>query len=134
EILDLTRHCLRRDPQMRWTVADIAARLQPNSSAPPRQIPLNPQPSFANPRAIGGVVLAGVALAAILGGLFLGPRLFKRPSQNQSIPAVTPAVAVKQTNDQASEHVQSQPPTQLLSQSPAQSPAQSKVQPAAPLA
>src|SRR6202044_1146266 len=91
EILDLARHCLRRDPQMRWTVADIAARLQPNSSAPPKQIPLNPQPSFANPRAIGGVVLAGVALAAILRGLFLGPRLFKRPSQNQPIPAATSA-------------------------------------------
>ncbi len=88
EILDLARHCLRRDPQMRWTVADIAARLQPNSSAPPKQIPLNPQPSFANPRAIGGVVLAGVALAAILGGLFLGPRLFKRPSQNQPTASV----------------------------------------------
>src|SRR5580700_2895954 len=88
EILDLARHCVRRDPQMRWTVADIAARLQSNSPAPPKQIPLNPQPSFANPRAIGGVVLAGVALLAILGGLFLGPRLFKRPSQNQPTASV----------------------------------------------
>jgi len=138
EILDLARHCLRRDPQMRWTVADIAARLQPNSSAPPKQIPLNPQPTFANPRAIGGVVLAGVALTAILGGLFLGPRLFKRPSQIQPDPAATPGVAVKQTNEQPAGHVQSQPPTQLPSQpsiqSPAQSPAQPKVQPAAPSA
>ena len=49
EILDLARHCLRRDPQMRWTVADIAARLQPNSSAPPKQIPLNPQPYIRKP-------------------------------------------------------------------------------------
>ena len=121
EILDLARHCLRRDPQMRWTVADIAARLQPNSSAPPKQIPLNPQPTFANPRAIGGVVLAGVALAAILGGLFLGPRLFKRPSQTQPVPAATPEVAVNQTNDQAAEHAQSQPPTQLPSQPSIQS-------------
>jgi eukaryotic-like serine/threonine-protein kinase len=132
EILDLARHCLRRDPQMRWTVADIAARLQPNSSAPPKQIPLNPQPSFANPRAIGGVVLAGVALAAILGGLFLGPRLFKRPSQTQPVPAATPELAVNQTNNQAAGHVQSQPPTQLPSQPSIQPPAQSNVQPAAP--
>src|ERR1700722_7621189 len=130
EILDLARHCLRRDPQMRWTVADIASRLQPNSSPPPQKIPPNPQPSFANPRAIGGVVLAGVALAAILGGLFLGPRLFKRPSQNQPVPAATPAVAVKQSNEQPSEHAQSQPPTQPSIQWPAQS----KVQPAAPSA
>src|SRR5271168_829987 len=83
EFLDLARHCLRRDPQMRWTVADIAARLQSNSPAPPKQIPLNPPPSFINPRAIGGVVLAGVALLAILGGFLLGPRLLRRPSQNQ---------------------------------------------------
>ena len=145
EILDLARHCLRRDPQMRWTVADIAARLQPNSSAPPKQIPLNPQPSFANPRAIGGVVLAGVALLAILGGLLLGPRLFKRPSQTEPVPSATPAVTVKQTNAQASEHVQTRPPAQPSTQSPDQSkvhssapstqaPAQSKVQPAAPSA
>jgi eukaryotic-like serine/threonine-protein kinase len=71
EILDLARHCLRRDPQLRWTVADISARLQQNSPAPPRQIAPTSQTSFANPRAIGGVVLAAVALAAILGGLLL---------------------------------------------------------------
>ena len=134
EILDLARHCLRRDPQMRWTVADIAARLQPNSSAPPKQIPLNPEPSFANPRAIGGAILAGVALAAILGGLFLGPRLFKRPSQSQPVPAATPELAVKQANEQAAELVQSKPRTQLPSQPSTQSPAQSNVRPAAPSA
>src|SRR5271156_4818276 len=71
EILDLARHCLRRDPQLRWTVADISARLQQNSPTPPRQITQSSQTSFANPRAIGGVVLAVVALAAILGGLLL---------------------------------------------------------------
>jgi serine/threonine protein kinase len=118
EILDLARHCLRRDPQMRWTVADIAARLQPNSSAPPKQIPLNPQPSFANPRAIGGVVLAGVALAAILGGLFLGARLFKRPSQNQPTASVALDKPAIPTNVQQ----KSQPPVP------------SKVQPSAPSA
>jgi eukaryotic-like serine/threonine-protein kinase len=118
EILDLARHCLRRDPQMRWTVADIAARLQPNSSAPPKQIPLNPQPSFANPRAIGGVVLAGVALAAILGGLFLGPRLFKRPSQNHATASVALDKPAIPTNVQQ----KSQPAVP------------SKVQPAAPSA
>jgi eukaryotic-like serine/threonine-protein kinase len=134
EILDLARHCLRRDPQMRWTVADIAARLQPNSSAPPKQIPLNPQPTFASPRAIGGVVLAGVALAAILGGLLLGPRLFKRQSQIQPVPAATPELAVKGANEHPSARVQNQPPTQLPSQPPIQSPARPKVQPAAPSA
>ncbi len=107
EILDLARHCLRRDPQMRWTVADIAARLQSNSPEPPRQISLNPQPSFASARVIGAAVVAILALVAII----VGPRLFKRHSQNQPIPVV------------ATEHASEQ--------APAQSPIQSKVQPSA---
>jgi TonB family protein len=32
--LDIARHCLQRDPQRRWTVAEIAARLNPSSVAP----------------------------------------------------------------------------------------------------
>jgi TonB family protein len=32
--LDIARHCLDRDPQRRWTVAEIAARLNPASVAP----------------------------------------------------------------------------------------------------
>src|ERR1700678_4488540 len=102
EILDLARHCLRRDPQLRWTVADIAARLQQNSPAPPRQITPSPESSFANPRAIGGVVLAGVALAAILGGLLLfrnhsanqpaAPVAVQQPAQPPAQPALQPKV------------------------------------------
>jgi eukaryotic-like serine/threonine-protein kinase len=129
EILDLVRHCLRRDPQMRWTVANIAARLQPNSPAAPKQIPLNPQPRFTNPLVIGAAVVAGLVLVAIIAS----PRLFKRPSQNQPVPIVAPEVAVKQAKEQAPEHVQSRPPNQSPAQSnvqpPARSPIQSKAQP-----
>jgi TonB family protein len=32
--LDIARHCLYRDPQRRWTVAEISARLNPGSVAP----------------------------------------------------------------------------------------------------
>lgn len=32
--LDIVRHCLQRDPQRRWTVVEIAARLNPDSGAP----------------------------------------------------------------------------------------------------
>jgi TonB family protein len=32
--LDIARHCLFRDPQRRWTVVEIAARLNPGSVAP----------------------------------------------------------------------------------------------------
>jgi TonB family protein len=142
ELLDLARHCLRRDPQMRWTVADIAARLQPNSSAPPKQIPLNRPPSFVNPRAIGGVVLAGVAMVAILGGLLL-LRSHKQSEPPASVALEKPAIPVNvQQNSQPPTKVQPAAPsaTQLRpenkpalsakSPSPAQMPPQ---QPASPL-
>jgi TonB family protein len=84
EFIDLARHCLRRDPQLRWTVADIAARLQQNSTTPPRQMIPSPQPSITKLRTIGAAVLAGLALVAILAG----PRLFRRHSQNRPAAAV----------------------------------------------
>jgi eukaryotic-like serine/threonine-protein kinase len=115
EFADLVRHCLRRDPQMRWTVADIAARLEGNSPAPPREIRPTPQTSFANRRTIGaplaglklsgpvlsglvtaGLVLAGLALVAILAG----PRLFRRHAQNQPAPAVAPVKPPVQSRPQ----------------------------------
>jgi TonB family protein len=82
ELLDLARHCLRRDPQLRWTVADIAARLQQNSPTPPRQVTPSPQASFANRSIVGAALLAGLALVAILAS----PRLFRHRSQNQPAP------------------------------------------------
>ena len=33
--LDITRHCLRRDLQRRWTIGEIAARLNPQAAPPP---------------------------------------------------------------------------------------------------
>jgi TonB family protein len=102
EILDLARHCVRRDPQMRWTVGDIAARLQSNSPAPPKQLLPNRPSSFASPRAIGAAVLAVLALAAIIAG----PRFFKRSPQTQ--PA--PATAVEQAPNQLPIQPKVQPP------------------------
>jgi len=101
ELLDLARHCLRRDPQLRWTVADIAARLQQNSPAPPRQILPSPQTSFVNPRTIGAAALAVLVLVAIIAG----PRLFKR--QSETPPAAS--VAVEQPSVQANVQPKVQP-------------------------
>jgi TonB family protein len=134
EVLDLARHCLRRDPQLRWTVADISARLQQNSPAPPRQITPTSQTSFANPRAIGGVVLAVVALVAILGGLLL----FWNHSRNQpSAPVVAEPPAVhKNAQGNVQSKVQptapstsqlkpeNKPPLSAKSSSPVQTPPQ----------
>jgi eukaryotic-like serine/threonine-protein kinase len=72
EFVDLTRHCLRRDPQLRWSVADIAARLQPNAPAQPKQIIPSAQSSFDPRRYTLPALIAILALAAII----LGPRFF----------------------------------------------------------
>jgi TonB family protein len=128
EILDLARHCVRRDPQMRWTVADIATRLQSNSPAPSKQMLPNPQPSFASPRAIGAAVLAALALAAIIAG----PRLFKRRSIPAAAPVVAaPAVKVNQENEQTNARRVGQAPSQSPIQSKLQPPTRSRVQPPA---
>lgn len=79
ELLDLARHCLRRDPQLRWTLADIAARLHGNPPTVPKPVIPSPQASFASRRIVGAALLASLALVAILAV----PRLFRRHSQNQ---------------------------------------------------
>jgi eukaryotic-like serine/threonine-protein kinase len=124
EILDLARHCLRRDPQLRWTVADIAARLQQNSPTPPRPITQSPQTSFVNPRAIGGVVLAGVALVAILGGLLL----LRTHSQNQQSAPIATEPPAAHRNVQGNVQPKAEPPVQ----SRVQPPTRAKVQPTVP--
>jgi eukaryotic-like serine/threonine-protein kinase len=124
EILDLARHCLRRDPQLRWTVADISARLQQNSPAPPRQIAPTSQTSFANPRAIGGVVLAAVALAAILGGLLL----LRPHSQNQPPASVAAEPLAVHKNVQG--NVRSSVPAKVQSAAPSTSQLKSENKPA----
>src|SRR5271155_3871540 len=66
EFLDLARHCMRRDPQLRWSIADIAARLNPNPAAAPKQILPNPQSSFDARRYVLPAVIAILLLALIL--------------------------------------------------------------------
>jgi TonB family protein len=92
EFLDLARHCLRRDPQLRWSVADIAARLLPNAPTPPKQTPRGIQYSAAQRRFVGTAAPIGLALLAILAAV----RIFHHPSQTESARAVTIAPAVVQ--------------------------------------
>jgi TonB family protein len=80
--LDIARHCLRRDPQRRWTVAEIAARLP--SRVPQKQATARPQKVFANWRYIVPTVAVGLALVAMLAG----PRLLKRRPEAQRTPSI----------------------------------------------
>jgi len=75
---DIASHCLRRDPQHRWTVAEIAARLQRTSPFPAMPIP--PRKESAESRSasarwgyIVAIIAAGILLWAIV-----KPRLLNR--------------------------------------------------------
>ena len=105
EFLDLARHCLRRDPQLRWSVADIALRLLPNAPPPPKQIVRGAQSSFARRRFVGTAAPIGVALLAILAAV----RVFHHHSHTNSAPAVAAVETPKQPEVQPRVHVAVQP-------------------------
>ena len=74
EFVDLARHCLRRDPQLRWSIADIAARLLPNAPAQPKQIiPTSQSSLFEARRYVVPAIIAVLTLLAII----VGPRFFR---------------------------------------------------------
>src|SRR5580693_3927801 len=92
EFLELARHCLRRDPQLRWSVADIALRLLPNAPPPPKQIVRGAQYSLARRRFVGTAAPIGLALLAILAAV----RVFHHPGRTETAHTVSAAEASKQ--------------------------------------
>ncbi len=79
--LDIARHSLVRRPEDRWTVAQIAARLENRAPVPqvrtpsrPVQRASRPQAAPAKRRAYAIPIVIGLLLAAIL----LAPKLFRR--------------------------------------------------------
>ena len=97
--LDIARHCLVSRPQDRWTVAQIAARLQERTPTPQVRAPLPqaqaavrpPPPATARPsrtpakrRSYGVPVAAGIVL--VLAAILVGPRLLHRNSEAPQVP------------------------------------------------
>jgi len=74
-LLDIARHCLLRDPERRWTVAEIKARLQPTSPPSYEHMAVGAKP-FAKWRYI-----LPVAVGLILLAILAGPRLFNRGAE-----------------------------------------------------
>jgi eukaryotic-like serine/threonine-protein kinase len=72
---DIASHCLRRNPQQRWTVTEIAARLQQTSPAPEPQKTVEPKSTFTK----WGYLVPAIA-AALLLLAFLGPKLLHHPA------------------------------------------------------
>jgi eukaryotic-like serine/threonine-protein kinase len=94
EFLEIARHCLRRDPQLRWSVADIAARIRGNPAAAPAyqmQTAEQPQISIRLPQYVVPVAGIGLALVTVLAGAML----LRHHSQTQapgSVSVAQPAV------------------------------------------
>jgi TonB family protein len=101
--LDIARHCLIRHPESRWTIAQVAARLEGRVPAPPIQaVPATPKapvptpPRQITPRAprppakLGRYavpIAAGLVLA--LTALFAGTRLNHTRAVAPQVPATT---------------------------------------------
>ena len=109
EFLDIARHCLRRDPQLRWSVADIAARMPSTAATPAKQAEADrrPQNSIVVPQYAVPAVAAGVALVIVLVGAIL--------LRHRSNVPHTPAVKVEERAVQLPPEPKPPPPEPKLS-------------------
>ena len=100
---DIASHCLKREPQRRWTIADITRRLQQPSSAPEPEATAIPQPGFTK----WAYAVAALAVVLVLG--LLGQRLARHSSgapsgvteSSPGQPAAAPSVQNGQGDEQA---------------------------------
>ncbi len=81
--------CLRRDPQRRCTVADVAARLQSTPSASPRPSTVRIPAASAKWR----YILPIAALAVLAAALLFGPKLLNRRPADQQTASVSSEAA-----------------------------------------
>ena len=99
--LDIAQHCLVRNPQRRWTVAEIAARLEGRAPVPQVQtIPpevgtalpapqLMARPSRPPVKHRSYTVPVAVGSALVLAAILAGPRLLRRHTDVPQVPAAT---------------------------------------------
>jgi TonB family protein len=97
--LDIARHCLLRHPQGRWTVAQIAARLegcapvpQVRTMPPQARTPVRPPQPFARPsrppaKRRSNAVPIAVGFVLVLAAILVGPRLLRRHSMAPQVPS-----------------------------------------------
>jgi TonB family protein len=130
--LELARHCLRRDLQRRWTVADIVANMQRSSPAHQGQIAASPQTAFAKWRYVAPVVALGLVLAS---AVLVVPRLFnseRTPSAVVEQPGVQPESARKAATREAGQPMQRTKKQGSPRAAPGDTPVQSATRPPKP--
>lgn len=76
-LLDIARHCLRRDPKRRWTVADIAKRLKTRVEGQLTQPAVQRDGSWTRSR---NLILVVILLLAFIG--FVSLKLLNRPRED----------------------------------------------------
>jgi serine/threonine protein kinase len=71
---DIASHCLRRNPQQRWTVPEIAERLNQAPLAPQEKEIIQPKSSFTKWGYLAPAIAVGLVLLAVLGSKVLHHR------------------------------------------------------------
>jgi TonB family protein len=85
--LDIARHCLRRDPRKRWTIAEIAERLEQPSDAPQQETIARSKKAVAKRRRY---IVPTIAVVLTLGAIFAGSRLLRRRQEVPQMPSAVP--------------------------------------------
>jgi len=100
--LDIARNCLRHDPQSRWRIEDILARLQPSHSPPAMHAEAAPEIAWAKKSTPWRKVLTGAALIALMGMIvFATIKTWDRSPGRQdevAVPKSAPAATEKTKN------------------------------------
>jgi TonB family protein len=85
--LDIARHCLRRDPRGRWTVAEIAERLEQPSDAPQRGTLVGSKKAVTKARRY---IVPTIAVVLTLGAILAGSGLLRHRPGPPQIPSAVP--------------------------------------------
>jgi TonB family protein len=116
QYLDIARHCLRREPSLRWTIDEIAARIKSPSTVVPEPITAR-QNVFLNWRyvvpiaalVVAGLVFAGRKLSKgdrgpeqVSSAASARPQLHSKPEQSPIVPKIAKASPIHGNRDQPS--------------------------------
>jgi TonB family protein len=120
--LDIARHCLLRHPQARWTIAQIAARLEGRAAAPVSRVaPAEPRIPVRQPKPVTEysrlnakprtyLVPISIGCALVLAAILAGPKLLRRHSDAPQVAVATADQAVVPTAPRQEAPRPQQPP------------------------